>query len=265
MRSTCPRDWRIRPRAVEQIAFADIILLNKTDLVGAEALPTLERRIRSVNPTAKIIRTERSAAPLDKILGQHAFDLERVTELDPHFLPDHDCDPGCDHHHDDDHAHDHHHHDDHVGASGISSVSLSTEKALNPDRVLPWLNQITQERGPDILRLKGILAFPDEPKRFVVQGVHMILEGDVQRDWKDGEKRISRLVFIGRNLDRKELEAPLPRARRDCPRPHNRAQAGARRECNERALDRRLSRVRARRWKGAEGNAHGRHPSDRAA
>jgi len=72
---------------------------------------------------------------------------------------------------------------------------------------LPWLNQFTQERGPDILRLKGIIAFPDEPKRFVVQGVHMILEGDVQRDWRDGEKRVSRLVFIGRNLDRAELEA----------------------------------------------------------
>ena len=71
---------------------------------------------------------------------------------------------------------------------------------------MPWLNALTQARGPDILRLKGIFAFPDEPKRFVVQGVHMIVEGDTQRDWKPDEKRVSRLVFIGRNLDRKELE-----------------------------------------------------------
>ena len=93
-----------------------------------------------------------------------------------------------------------------MSASGITSVSLSTEKLISPDKLLPWLNDITQARGPDILRLKGIFAFPDEPKRFVVQGVHMIVEGDTQREWKDGEKRVSRLVFIGKNLDRAELE-----------------------------------------------------------
>jgi len=77
---------------------------------------------------------------------------------------------------------------------------------MNPEKLLPWLNDLTQARGPDILRLKGIIAFPDEPKRFVVQGVHMIVEGDTQRDWRDDEKRVSRLVFIGKNLDRAELE-----------------------------------------------------------
>jgi len=86
-------------------------------------------------------------------------------------------------------------------------VSLKSEKLIDPQKLLPWLNDFTQERGPDILRLKGIIAFPNEPKRFVVQGVHMILDGDVQRDWKEGEAKVSRLVFIGRNLDRAELEA----------------------------------------------------------
>src|SRR5262249_27641912 len=95
---------------------------------------------------------------------------------------------------------------DHVSAAGISSVSLASEKLIDPNKLMPWLNDYTQEHGPDILRLKGILAFPDEPKRFVVQGVHMILDGDTQRDWKDGEARTSRLVFIGRNLNREELE-----------------------------------------------------------
>jgi G3E family GTPase len=93
-----------------------------------------------------------------------------------------------------------------VAASGIASVSLSTERPIDPNKLLPWLNALTQARGPDILRLKGIFAFPDEPKRFVVQGVHMIVEGDTQRDWKADERRVSRLVFIGRNLDRTELE-----------------------------------------------------------
>jgi G3E family GTPase len=200
--------------AAEQIAFADVILLNKTDLASADELRALEREIRDVNPTARLIRMRRGDVALDQILGLSAFDLDRITEIDPHFLPDHDCDDACAHHEDHDHSHDahhhdheHHHDDDHVAAAGISSVSLSSEKLINPEKLLPWLNDFTQARGPDILRLKGIMAFPDEPKRFVVQGVHMILEGDTQRDWRDDEKRVSRLVFIGRNLDRKELEA----------------------------------------------------------
>jgi G3E family GTPase len=196
--------------AAEQVAFADVILLNKTDLVSKEELAALERQVRAVNPTARLHRMTRGDIALDAIMGLHAFDLERVTELDPHFLPDHDCDDACAHHDGHDHhGHDHHHHDhahDHVAAAGIASVSLSTDKPINPEKLLPWLNDLTQARGPDILRLKGIFAFPNEPKRFVVQGVHMIIEGDTQRDWREGEPRTSRLVFIGRNLDRAELE-----------------------------------------------------------
>jgi G3E family GTPase len=196
--------------AAEQVAFADVILMNKTDLVSKDELAALERQVRAVNPTARLHRMTRGDISLDAIMGLHAFDLDRVTELDPHFLPDHDCDDACAHHDDHDHdhhGHDHHHHaHDHVAASGISSVSLSTDKLIDPEKLLPWLNDLTQARGPDILRLKGIIAFPDEPKRFVVQGVHMIIEGDTQRDWREDEPRTSRLVFIGRNLDRAELE-----------------------------------------------------------
>lgn len=201
--------------AGEQIAFADVILLNKTDLVSKDELAAVERAIRQVNATALLHKMQRGDIALDRIMGLGAFDLDRVTEIDPHFLPDHDCDDACAHHdHDHNHRghdHDHHHHhdhahDDHVSASGITSVSLSSEKPMNPEKLLPWLNDLTQARGPDILRLKGIIAFPDEPKRFVVQGVHMIVEGDTQRDWRDDEKRVSRLVFIGKNLDRAELE-----------------------------------------------------------
>jgi len=197
----------------EQIAFADVILLNKTDLVAKDDLSAIERQLRAVNPTARVHRMVRGDIPLDAIMGLHAFELDRITEIDPHFLPEHDCDDACAHHdhhdhHGHDHAHDHHHHDDdHVAAAGITSVSLSTDKPVNADKLLGWINEITQTRGPDILRLKGIFAFPDEPKRFVVQGVHMIVEGDTQRDWREGEPRVSRLVFIGRNLDRTELES----------------------------------------------------------
>ncbi len=206
-----PQQLASSEEAVEQIAFADVILLNKTDLVSSAELAGVERQIRAINATARLHRMSRGDIALDRILDIGAFDLERVTEIDPHFLPDHDCDHACAHHdhgdHDHGHHHDHHHHaQDHIAAAGIASVSLATEKLINPEKLLPWLNQITQERGPDILRLKGIVAFPDEPKRFVVQAVHMILEGDTQREWREDEKRVSRLVFIGRNLDRAELE-----------------------------------------------------------
>lgn len=78
---------------------------------------------------------------------------------------------------------------------------------LDPNKILGWIGRVTQEQGPNILRLKGILAFPDEPKRYVVQGVHMIVEGDLQRDWRDDEPRESRLVFIGRKLDASALKS----------------------------------------------------------
>ena len=87
----------------------------------------------------------------------------------------------------------------------MQSLSLSTDKPLNPDRFFPWIQDLVQREGPSILRSKGILSFKDDPQRFVFQGVHMILDGDHQRDWAEGEKRISRIVFIGRNLPEDDI------------------------------------------------------------
>ena len=87
----------------------------------------------------------------------------------------------------------------------VQSVSLRGGE-LDPNRFFPWIQSVTQNQGPNILRLKGILAFNKDDDRYVVQGVHMIIEGDHQRPWKDGEARESRLVFIGRDLDREKLE-----------------------------------------------------------
>jgi G3E family GTPase len=186
------------PEAEEQIGFADVILLNKTDLVGAEELAAVERRIRAINPHAVIHRTERCAIALDKVLDRGAFDLDRILTLDPEFLDGHDHDH--DHEHDHDHDHHHHHHDEGRHDPSVTSVSLR-EGELNPKLFFPWIQRLTQDFGPDILRLKGILALADDPQRYVVQGVHMIIEGNHQRPWRDGEKRESRLVFIGRKLD----------------------------------------------------------------
>ncbi|AMM83664.1 GTP-binding protein [Martelella sp. AD-3] len=199
--------------AEDQIAFADIVLLNKTDLVSAEELADVEGLVRAINPAARIFRTERSGIELERILNQNAFDLKHVLEDDPHFLDhdhdDHVCGPDCDHdhhHHDHDHDHEHHHHglSDHHDVT-VQSVSLRGGE-LDPNRFFPWIQSVTQNQGPNILRLKGILAFNKDDDRYVVQGVHMIIEGDHQRPWKDGEARESRLVFIGRDLDREKLE-----------------------------------------------------------
>ncbi len=214
--------------AEDQIAFADVVLLNKTDLVTPEELAKVEATVRVINPSARIHRTERSEIDLAKVLDQGAFNLERALENDPHFLDqddhdhdhDHACGPDCnhdhhhhdhDHHHHDhdhDHGHDHHHHDhtpSPIHDVTVQSVSLRGGE-MNPDRFFPWIQKITQTEGPNILRLKGIIAFKGDEERYVVQGVHMIIEGDHQRPWKDGEKRESRLVFIGRELDREKLE-----------------------------------------------------------
>ena len=84
-------------------------------------------------------------------------------------------------------------------------MSFTIPGDVDPEKFMPWINDIAQSQGPNLLRSKGILAFKDEPRRFVFQGVHMILDGDLQRDWKSGEKRESRLVFIGRSLNENEL------------------------------------------------------------
>ena len=196
------------PEAKNQIAFADVILLNKTDLVTPEELRDVEARIRGINPYAVLHRTERSNVDINAVLGRNAFDLDRILEIEPQFLhgdDHHHHDHNHDHHHD--HDHDHHHHDGmkHYHDEHMQSVALKTDKPLNPDKFFPWVQNLVATDGPSILRSKGILAFKDDPERFVFQGVHMILDGDHQRPWKDDEKRESRIVFIGRDLPEQKI------------------------------------------------------------
>ena len=170
--------------AEEQVAFADVILVNKTDLVGPDELAAVETRIRRINPYARLLRTSRCDVPLEEVLDRRAFDLARILELERDFLTD------AEHEHDED----------------VTSISLRSPRPVDPQRFMPWLQDLVRERGQDILRTKGILAFPDEARRYVVQGVHMLLEGDLQRAWRADETRDSRLVLIGRGLDRAALE-----------------------------------------------------------
>jgi len=193
--------------AREQIAFADQIVLNKTDLVSEAELTQTEARLRRLNPLARIHRAERSNVPLDAILGRGGFDLARIIELEPEFLnpahgePGHVHDDDCDHGHHD-HGHEHH---DHVHDDDIKGVALIANKPLDANKVSRWLNDLLAVKGPDILRAKGILDVAGEDRRLVFQAVHMILEGDFQRPWTAKDTRESRMVFIGRDLDETAL------------------------------------------------------------
>jgi G3E family GTPase len=192
--------------AAEQIAFADIILLNKADLVSPTELALVERRIRRLNPTARLIRTTRCDAPLDQLLGVGAFDLQRILSLDPDFLEDGAGDaPGHDHA-----GHDHAGHDHGPSAlhdSAIESLSLSLDAPVDGARFLAWIRDYLAKNGQDILRSKGILDVKGQERRIVYQAVHMMMDADYQRPWRADEKRQSRIVFIGRKLKRDEIKA----------------------------------------------------------
>ncbi|MCC6437046.1 MAG: GTP-binding protein [Acidimicrobiales bacterium] len=174
----------VENEAVEQLAFADRIILNKTDLVSQEEVDEVERRIRQINTVAEVIPAQFAKVDLHRILGVGAFSLERVLESDPTFLS------ASEHQHD----------------LTVTSVGIEADGDLAPDRLNAWLGRLLREQGTDIFRSKGILAIVDQANRYVFQGVHMLLDGAPGAPWADGETRRNRLVFIGRNLDRADLE-----------------------------------------------------------
>ena len=320
------------PIALEQIAFADVILLNKIDLVDGAALERIERRVRGISATAAVIHSRNADVPLERVLSLGAFDLERALALDDAFLEParpfewaglyalapgkHVLQTGA-HGHDHDHDHDHHHEHEHdhgnghdhqaheltqvdvvllpardataasidallerattvfesepvVAAPGsllaaerhyrlqlqpgaqfqleagtaagwvlfsehapvefglrlpgatplqqrefgshhhdlaVGSIGLTDVRALDPNKLNDWLSYLLQSRGADILRMKGVLNLKGENRRYVFHGVHMVFDGQLERPWSPDAPRRSRLVFIGRNLDRAELEA----------------------------------------------------------
>ena len=171
--------------AEQQVAFADVILLNKTDLVSEDELKKVEDRIRGINRYARIFHTQKSQIELDAILDKGAFDLGRILEFEPDFLHS---------------GHDHNHEDE------VRSLSITADRPVDPDKFQKWMGALLQIKGADIFRSKGILAIDGAPRRYVYQGVHMMMDSDWGTPWKDGEKRSSKLVFIGRNLDGDNLQ-----------------------------------------------------------
>ncbi len=170
--------------AQEQIAFADVLIINKKDLVSGQQLHNLEARIRRINAFAKIYHTENCDLSIEAVLGINAFDLKNALSIDPQLLEDSS------------HAHD----------ESVSSVSIVNNGNVSSKKLTNWLSRLVEVKGRDIFRIKGILNVDQEDRRFVFQGVHMLLEGRPGRPWRTGESRQSEIVFIGRNLDRNSLK-----------------------------------------------------------
>ncbi|KAF9617066.1 hypothetical protein IFM89_033171 [Coptis chinensis] len=205
--------------AVEQIAYADRIIVNKTDLVGEREIDSLVQRIKSINQMASLKRAMFGNVDLDYVLGIGGFDLERIESVvtdesskEDHGSHDHNHNHEHDHDHDHHeghghgHEHEHHHTHDHTHDPGVTSVSVVCEGSLDLEKANMWLGTLLMERSDDIYRMKGLLSVQGMSERFVFQGVHDIFQGSPDRPWGPDESRINKIVFIGKNLDAEALE-----------------------------------------------------------
>ncbi|MDB4932989.1 MAG: putative metal chaperone, involved in Zn homeostasis [Myxococcaceae bacterium] len=173
----------------EQIAFADVVILNKLDLVGADEAAAVEARVRAINGVAKVLRGVREV-PIASLVDIGGFDISRALEMEPGFLD------GDSHHHEHDHEHD----------ETVTSVGIRCEGVVDEAKFNTWITELVQERGVDMFRTKGVLNVRGEDARFVFQGVHMLIDGTSGAPWGDAP-RLNELVFIGRGLDRAALNA----------------------------------------------------------
>ncbi|WP_447778231.1 CobW family GTP-binding protein [Variovorax boronicumulans] len=171
----------------EQLAFSDVIVLNKTEMADADDLARLERDLRALNPAALCIRTEHGQVSVAEILGTKRFSLPHVLSIEPGLL--------------DDEGHDHEHDD------SIGSCSVEIDGALDPQLFNRWINQLVQHDGEQLMRTKGVLNLQGEPRQFHCHSVHMLLDARPGRRWRDDEARCSRMVFIGRGFAPDALRA----------------------------------------------------------
>ena len=181
----------VENESVEQIAFADRIMLNKIDLVSEEQLKEVESKIKSINRFAPMYHTENSIIDPANLINIGSFDLEKTLEMDPEFL-----DTEAEHEHDE----------------RVTSTSSKFEGALNVNKLERWIGELMRDKGEDLFRYKGVLAVKGMDKKFVFQGVHMLFGGGFSSEvapWKEGETRECRFVFIGRDLDQEELQKGL--------------------------------------------------------
>ena len=181
----------VENESVEQLAFADRIMLNKIDLVSEEELNVVEKKIKSINAFAPIFETQNSIIDPKELINIGSFNLERTLDMDPEFL-----DTSAEHEHD----------------QRVTSTSSKFEGELNVNKLEKWIGSLMRDKAEDLFRYKGVLAVKGMDEKFVFQGVHMLFGGDFSKEiglWKEGEKRECRFVFIGRDLDHDALQEGL--------------------------------------------------------
>ena len=181
----------VENEAHEQVAFADVLILNKTDLVDESELEKIKKKLKGINIHAPIIETQYSKVPIDKVININAFDLNKTLEMDDGFL-----DVDAEHQHD----------------SSISSFGIHIEGQFKIDELNEWLGKLMMEKGQDLYRSKGILSILGTDDKYVFQAVHMMMNldsssnlGMEHKPWQEGEKRINKFCFIGKNLNKNEM------------------------------------------------------------
>ena len=205
-----------RVEAQRQVGFADQIFISKADLVTADELEALQHRLKHMNPRAPQQVVHFGEVPIQQVFDLRGFNLNAKLDIDPDFLAEDEHD----HHHDHDHAHGehcdhpshqhghghahHHHHDD-----DVKSFVFRSERAFDPAKLEDFLGAIVNIYGPRMLRYKGVLWMKGTERKVIFQGVHQLMGSDLGPAWKEGEPRVSKMVFIGIDLPRDILEQGL--------------------------------------------------------
>jgi G3E family GTPase len=191
-----------RQEARRQIGFADQIFISKSDLVDDPTVEALIHRVKHMNPRAPQRRVHFGEVPIAEVFDLRGFNLNAKLDIDPEFLnaDAHDHDHGHDHDHEHgehcDHPHHHHHDDD------VKSFVFRSDKAFNPAKLEDFLGAIVQVYGPKMLRYKGVLNMKGSDRKVIFQGVHQLMGSDLGPKWAAGEKKQSKMVFIGIDLPR---------------------------------------------------------------
>ena len=180
--------------ATNQIAFADIIILNKIDAVNEAQLELVRNAVKGINFGARIIETNNSKVNIDEILNQSSFSIDNETALAHYFEPK----P-----HDHNHHHSHHHDEPHYG--GTEALALETDIPMNEEKFCAWLSETIDRFGAELLRFKGVINMAGTDQRYVVNGVHMMVEADYDNSTQKRKSNISRMVFIGKDLQKEVL------------------------------------------------------------
>jgi G3E family GTPase len=177
--------------AMEQIAYADLILMNKVDLCEEQVLEKLVEEISHINNQAPVLFTEYARVDFSQVFNRHAYDLSRQQAI-----------------REEGEKHSHHH----QHALAVQSISFSFEGSLSAEGFQAWMEALNRHPRMQLYRYKGIINLEGDDDRIVFQGVHQLFESDSDRPWRSDEVRLNQFVFIGKNLDEELIRYAMQHA-----------------------------------------------------